>query len=83
MERFRDGPIGALLDEYERAVHELKETLSRLGPEDFTRPLDEKTEDPDCRTIHWPSGMERRTVPPFWELTTRSIRAVSESVWIT
>lgn len=48
---YRPGPIGALLDEYERAAAELKAILSALPQEDFVRIADPHTADPHCRSV--------------------------------
>ncbi|NQW30142.1 MAG: DinB family protein [Ignavibacteria bacterium] len=49
--QFRDGPVGALMDEYERAALDLKSILSSLSQERFGIVYDETTSDPDCRSI--------------------------------
>lgn len=52
MEGFRDnGAIGALLDEYEKAIVELKNTIGHITTEELTAIADTKTKDPDCRSI--------------------------------
>jgi uncharacterized damage-inducible protein DinB len=38
--QFRNGPVGALIDEYERAVGELKFTISNLNRHEFTEITD-------------------------------------------
>lgn len=48
---YRNGPVGALLDEYERALEELKTLVKSIGKEDFLRVIDHDTPDPDCRSI--------------------------------
>jgi uncharacterized damage-inducible protein DinB len=48
---YRQGAIGAILDEYERALHELKSVLSSVSEEDYVRILDPDTKDPDCRSV--------------------------------
>ena len=48
---FREGPIGALLDEYERAALELKQVISDIDPQFFMAIIDHKTKDPDCVSI--------------------------------
>ena len=52
MKIYRDnGAIGALLDEYERAVNELQNTIAGLTEKELTTIMDLKTKDPDCRSI--------------------------------
>lgn len=42
-ESFRDnGAIGAFLDEYERAIHELKQLIGQIKPEDLTKIVNNK-----------------------------------------
>jgi uncharacterized damage-inducible protein DinB len=48
---YRDGAIGALLDEYERAVDELKMLLKTIDASVYKMILDDKTDDPDCASI--------------------------------
>ena len=48
---FRKGGVGALMDEYEKAIDELKSILVQVKSEHFTLVLDEKTNDPDCKSI--------------------------------
>jgi len=49
--KYRNGPVGALMDEYERAAAELAATVQNLSPADFTVIIDPTTADPDCRSI--------------------------------
>jgi uncharacterized damage-inducible protein DinB len=52
MKRFRNnGAIGALLDEYEKAVQELKEVIDSFSTEELKQIVDKTTEDPDCVSI--------------------------------
>jgi uncharacterized damage-inducible protein DinB len=52
MKIFRDqGAIGALLDEYEKALTELKEVLRRISEEELRRVIDPMAADEDCRSI--------------------------------
>ena len=52
MATFRqNGAIGALLDEYERAVKDLQTVISPLTPEELTKIVDKQTNDPDCVSI--------------------------------
>lgn len=46
-----NGAIGALLDEYERAVSELKAVLADVSVPDLKQIIDHKTTDEDCRSI--------------------------------
>lgn len=49
---YRDnGAIGALLDEYEKAVNELKDLIQDINTVDLTKIVDPETEDEDCRSI--------------------------------
>jgi hypothetical protein len=48
---FRPGAVGALMDEYERAVGELAGILETMSDEDYERVRDLKTTDEDCRSI--------------------------------
>ncbi len=52
LKKYRNnGAIGALLDEYERALEELFEAIVDVSPEFLIRILDDVTEDEDCRSI--------------------------------
>lgn len=48
---YRDGAIGALLDEHERAAGELLRVIEPLSDEEFNVIRDEATSDEDCRSI--------------------------------
>lgn len=48
---YRNGPVGALMDEYERAAAALKTLVRSINKEDFLRVIDHETQDPDCRSI--------------------------------
>ena len=50
-ESYREGAIGALMDEYERAVWELRHLVERVAEEDAVRVVDPRTEDEDCRSV--------------------------------
>ena len=50
-ESYREGAVGALLDEYERAAWELRRLVEALAEEDVTRVVDPATEDEDCRSV--------------------------------
>ena len=52
MKQFRNnGAIGALLDEYEKAILELIEVLDGLSAKNLTTIVDPETNDPDCNSI--------------------------------
>lgn len=51
MKSYRDGAIGALMDEYERAAWELMRLVERIPDEEFTRVVDSLTKDEDCRSV--------------------------------
>ena len=46
-----NGAIGALLDEYERAIKDLQQALKTVTAEELTTIVDDKTADIDCRSI--------------------------------
>lgn len=48
---YRTGPLGALMDEYERAAREVAEVVAALSDDDFARVRDPETTDDDCRSI--------------------------------
>src|SRR5688500_9889274 len=48
---YRQGPIGALMDEYERAAWELRRLVEQISPDDFARIVDPLTEDDACRSV--------------------------------
>lgn len=50
-ESYRDGAIGALMDEYERAAAELARLVEQIPDEEFGRVVDARTEDEDCRSV--------------------------------
>ncbi len=52
MKKYRDnGAIGALLDEYEKAILELQASIKHISPDELTTIVDKETEDMDCRSI--------------------------------
>lgn len=52
MEKYRDnGAVGALLDEYEKAILELQALIENLNPFELTTIVDTKTTDLDCQSI--------------------------------
>ena len=48
---FRTGPVGALMDEYERAAAELIRVIAPLSPSQYEEMRDTKTLDESCRSI--------------------------------
>ncbi|MCI0530408.1 MAG: DinB family protein [candidate division Zixibacteria bacterium] len=48
---YRDGGVGAMMDEYERAAAELKNLLGKVSEADYNRIVDTETKDEDCRSI--------------------------------
>ncbi|MFK7948040.1 MAG: DinB family protein [Saprospiraceae bacterium] len=52
MKKYRDnGAIGALLDEYEKAIEELKMVLQPLSLNELVTIVDHETQDKDCESI--------------------------------
>ena len=51
IQAYRPGALGALMDEYERALHDLKRILEPLAQEPFEMIRDRETSDEDCRSI--------------------------------
>ena len=45
------GTTGALLDEYERAIKDMKDVVKTVTPTELTTIADDKTIDEDCRSI--------------------------------
>lgn len=50
-ESYREGAVGALMDEYERAAWELRRLVERMREEDVVRVVDPQTKDEDCRSV--------------------------------
>lgn len=48
---YRNGPLGALMDEYERAAHELQRLLEDISDVEYKTIGDTETKDADCRSI--------------------------------
>lgn len=48
---YRNGAVGALLDEYEKAITELLETISNINHAALITIVDETTTDPNCKSI--------------------------------
>lgn len=52
VEDYRKGPIGAILDEYEKALGEMKEILSKFEPDQYKVIVDSETKDENCRSVY-------------------------------
>ena len=50
-ESYREGAVGALMDEYERAASELRRLVGRMAEEDVVRVVDPTTGDEACRSV--------------------------------
>lgn len=48
---YREGAVGALMDEYERAVWELRQLIEQIAETDALRVVDSTTEDEACRSV--------------------------------
>lgn len=48
---YRQGALGALMDEYERATLELQRLVEQISNEDFLRVVDPHTSDENCRSV--------------------------------
>jgi uncharacterized damage-inducible protein DinB len=48
---YRNGAIGALMDEYERAASELRGLVEQIPEDDFVRVIDSQTNNDDCRSV--------------------------------
>jgi len=48
---YRNGAIGALMDEYERAALELRNLVGKISEDDYLKIFDSETKDEDCRSI--------------------------------
>ena len=46
-----NGAKGALLDEYERALSDLKRVIADIPPQELVVIADSETDDPDCHSI--------------------------------
>ena len=51
MSAMREGFVGALMDEYERATLDLTRVLQRISDEDYEVPRDPQAQDASCRSI--------------------------------
>lgn len=50
-ESYREGAVGALMDEYERAAWELRRLVEPMAETDVVCVVDSTTEDEDCRSV--------------------------------
>ena len=48
---YRTGAVGALLDEYERALADLQNTIADISNDELTAIADTKTTNPNCRSV--------------------------------
>lgn len=48
---YRNGPLGALMDEYERAAAEFLAIIDGITDEEFEAVRDTETKDPDCVSV--------------------------------
>ncbi|MFI5263081.1 MAG: DinB family protein [Candidatus Kapaibacterium sp.] len=51
MKSYRPGPLGSLMDEYERTIRELQEILRKLSIKDYERLSNPTSPDPDCLSV--------------------------------
>lgn len=52
MKKYRDnGAVGAILDEYEKALDELQMSVKNITDLELTTIADPETQDPDCKSI--------------------------------
>lgn len=51
MKEYREGASGALLDEYQRAIADLQQTISDVTDKELVRIADETTSGPMCKSI--------------------------------
>jgi uncharacterized damage-inducible protein DinB len=51
MKKFREGTLGALMDEYEKAASYLISLVEKYSVEDFHKIMDNQTDDEDCRSM--------------------------------
>jgi hypothetical protein len=49
--KYRKGAIGALLDEYEKAIIELQDVIQNISETDLKTVVDNVTADPNCKSI--------------------------------
>lgn len=48
---YRERAVGALLDEYERAIIDLQQVITDVSDEELTTVIDKTTTDPNCKSI--------------------------------
>lgn len=48
---YRQGGLGAMMDEYERAALELKRLVQQISDDDFVRIVDPQTSNENCRSV--------------------------------
>jgi len=51
IKNFRSGILGALMDEYERALSEFAEFVSAIPTPEYSRIVDSQTADKDCQSV--------------------------------
>ena len=51
MKIYRQGAVGALLDEYERTILELQKVIADVSDHDLTKIVDAQTKDANCKSI--------------------------------
>lgn len=49
--QYRTGPLGGLMDEYERSIRELQALLRSLTNDDYIRISNPESPDPDCLSV--------------------------------
>lgn len=48
---YRQGALGAMMDEYERAASELRRLVEQIPEDEFVRIVDPQTRDENCRSV--------------------------------
>jgi uncharacterized damage-inducible protein DinB len=48
---YREGALGAIIDEYERVIDEMKNIILNIQQQDYITIVDNKTDEPDFRSI--------------------------------
>jgi len=48
---YRQGSVGALLDEYERAIADLQQTIADISDEELITIADSETSNPKCKSV--------------------------------
>ncbi|MDF2478781.1 MAG: hypothetical protein K0S24_4264 [Sphingobacterium sp.] len=48
---YRQGAVGALLDEYERAINDLQKTIANISDNELITIVDDKTTDTNCKSV--------------------------------